>query len=530
MNGTHTVTALRRWSCQDKLLPPVEDVKYIHIYDFDNTVFTSPLPNRQIWNASTCGSLQAQDFLHQGGWWHNPRILGSVGEGIEVEEPRAWQGCWNETIVDLARASMEDSSTFNVLLTGRQESGFADLIGRMIASKGLEFHIVALKPATGPTGQTFGSTMLFKQALLKDIVMTYSAAEEIRVYEDRPKHVKGFRDFFTELNCTIMGTMAFDGGPVPRQPITAEVIPVADLEGLMDPVAEVAEVQRMINIHNQAILDGAAPKGSRPYKIKRSVFYTGYLISASDIERVKSLIKLPANCPEHEVKYLANNILITPRPAPRSILDKVGGIGAKMTWRVTGLACHENRVWAARVVPTMQGAKYYTENHTPCVVLATRRQAKPIEASRIHNWQPVPEHQAFEFETTVGEKVLLRVEEDYQGEDEYEASFPNARNARKHPREEDFPPLGSEKPQQTRPQQRSGAWQNNRGGNNNSIGFAAQRGNRGGGGPRGGQSGGGFRGRRGGAGGGGQRGRGRGGYRSLDDNVGQGYGGGSMQY
>ena len=477
--------------------------------------------------------MQAQDFLHQGGWWHNPRILAAVGQGIDIEEPRAWQGCWNEIIVDLVRLSTQDANTLNVLLTGRKEDGFSDLIGRMAASKGLDFHIVALKPAVGPKGEVFNSTMLFKQALLRDIVLTYSKAEELRIYEDRVKHVKGFRDFFAELNSALMSP-ATSIDP-PRQPITAEVIQVADLEASMDPVTEVAEIQAMINAHNQAILYGTAPRGSRSFKIKRSVFYTGYIIPAPDIDKLKTLVKLPANCSEHEVKYLANNILITPRPAPKSILHKVGGIGAKLRWKVTGTACSENHVWAARVQPTVPTAKIYTENHTPCVVLATRRQAKPIEASRIQNWQPVAEKQAFEFETTVGEKVLLRIEEEYPGEDEYEASFPNARNARKHPREEDFPPLGaqrgSDNKSQARPQQRSNhhnAWQNNRGGG--SIGFASQRGggnqNRGGG-RGGGQSGGNFRSRgRGGS----QRGRGRGGYRSLDDNMGQGYGGGSMQY
>jgi hypothetical protein len=33
----HTVTALKRWSCDDKELPPVGSVKAIHIFDFDNT-------------------------------------------------------------------------------------------------------------------------------------------------------------------------------------------------------------------------------------------------------------------------------------------------------------------------------------------------------------------------------------------------------------------------------------------------------------------------------------------------------------
>ena len=485
--------------------------------------------------------LQAQNIFSQGGWWHNPNFLAATGEGIDVEEPRAWKGCWNETIVELCRLSMENPQTLNVLLTGRGEDRFKVLIGRMVASRGLEFDMVGLKPAVGPSGENFTSTMSFKQAFLKDIVFTYTAAEEIRVYEDRVKHVKGFRDFFARENSLLMAPTAFNGTSGARPPITAEVVQVAEMESIMEPETEVAEVQRMINTHNQAILDDRALSGAIPYKIKRSVFFTGYLIPAADIEKLKTLVKLPANCPDHEMKYLANNILITPKPAPRSILEKVGGIGARMKWRVTGLASFEQRVWAARVEPVTPGAKFHTDNHTPCIVLATRRQTKPIEATRIHNWQPVPQDQAFEFETTVGEKVLLRIEEEYAREDEWEASFPHSRNARKHPREEDFPPLGSSRPSENskpRPQHRNnsnaygnGAWQNNK--PISAIGFAAQRGgggtqNRGGrgGGPRG-------RGYHQNHRGGGPphgRGRGRGGYKSLDDNVGQGYGGGSMQY
>ena len=40
MNGTtptHTITALKRWSCQDNPLPPVSQIRNIHVYDFDNT-------------------------------------------------------------------------------------------------------------------------------------------------------------------------------------------------------------------------------------------------------------------------------------------------------------------------------------------------------------------------------------------------------------------------------------------------------------------------------------------------------------
>ncbi|KAF7191693.1 hypothetical protein HII31_07195 [Pseudocercospora fuligena] len=528
MTTSHTPTALKRWSCQDKQLPPVNHVKNIHIYDFDNTLFKSPLPNKAVWNTSTFGSLQAEEFLYQGGWWHNPNILAATGEGLEKEEARAWEGSWNEQIAELVRLSAEEPTTLNVLLTGRKESAFGELIGKMIASKGLEFDMVCLKPAVGPTGEYFNSTMHFKQALLRDIVFTYTDADELRIYEDRVKHTKGFRDFFFDLNKHLMDA----GENSPRKPFTAEVIQVAEQESFMDPVTEVSEVQKMININNQAIIDGTAPANTTPYKIKRTVFYTGYLISQEDSERLKTLIKLPPNCPEHEVKYLANNILIVPRPAPRSILDKVGGIGAKVTWKVTGVANLEQRVWAARVACITPGVKTYTENTTPCVVLGTRRQAKPIEASRIQQWQPVTEDQAFEFETTVGEKVLLRVEEEYMNEDEYESSFPTAKNARKHPREEDFT-LRQNGNKGPRPQQRgyhngtnNSGYQNKRGDFGSQRGGNATRGGQG----RGGQQ---FQRRRGndhGGRGGGGRGRGRGSYRSLDDNVGQGYGSGGMQY
>ena len=320
-------------------------------------VFKSPLPNKQLWNTSTIGSLQAQDTLYQGGWWHNPKILAATGKGLEVEEAQAWQGHWNETIVELCRLSMEDPHTLNILLTGRKEDAFADLIGRMIASKGLAYDMVCLKPETGPNGGTFKSTMFFKQALLKDIVYTYTAAEEIRVYEDRPKHTKGFRDFFEALNQGLMSGLWPDGGNSPRQPITAEVVQVSDGDSQMDAVTEVAEVQRMVNVHNQAVLNGTAPRGAISYAIKRTVFYTGYIIDAPDIERMRTLVKLPPNCPDHEIKYLGNNILICPRPAPRSILDKVGGMGAKVTWKVTGTASLDQRVWAARVHPVTQAPR-----------------------------------------------------------------------------------------------------------------------------------------------------------------------------
>lgn len=89
--------------------------------------------------------------------------------------------------VSLVELSMRQKDALTVLLTGRGEHNFGDLIKRMVASKKLDFDMVCLKQRIGPVGQRFSSTMHYKQQLLEDIVHTYKDAEEIRVYEDRPK-------------------------------------------------------------------------------------------------------------------------------------------------------------------------------------------------------------------------------------------------------------------------------------------------------------------------------------------------------
>jgi hypothetical protein len=419
--------------------------------------------------------------------------------------------------VELIKLSMEQKDALTVLLTGRSEAGFAELLKKMLASRGLDCDMVVLKPARGPNNQRFSSTMAFKQVFLEFLVETYSAADEIRVYEDRVKHVKGFREFFTNYNRAQNGI----GGTPTRGPITAEVVQVSDGVTILDPVVETAEVQRLINDHNEAISKGK--KGQR-LQIKKTVFYTGYLIEKEDTQKLLTLAQLPPNTPDNDMKFLANNVLITPRPCPGSILEKVGGMGNKLTWTVTGTAVFENKIWAAAVKPVPDTAKYYTENPVPIVVLALRKGARPIDAGKIQNWQPVPQDKQYIFETTVGEKVLLRVEEEDLRENEYESLFPNKTYKRKH-LEDDNQPKQHNASFEKRQNGNRGGYQNQ----NQGYGGRGQ----GGRGFRGGNSNRGYRGNNRGSGG---RGRGRGGgynYRSLDD-VGEkptapNYGPGSYQ-
>ncbi|KAI0017109.1 hypothetical protein F4780DRAFT_756793 [Xylariomycetidae sp. FL0641] len=497
-NGSsHTVTALSRWSILDKQLPSADKIETIHVYDFDNTLFQTPLPNPRLWNAPTLGQLGSPDIFVNGGWWHDSRILAATGDGVDREEAKAWEGWWNEKIVELVRLSMQQKDALCVLLTGRSERGFSDLIKRIVKSKGLEFDLVGLKPEVGPNNERFKSTMAFKQAFLEATVETYKHAQEIRIYEDRIKHVMGFREFFADYNDKQSGLR----GPLmaTRGPITSEVIHVADISTTLDPVVEVAEVQHLVNSHNAIVGQKPSQRGrGGRLAIRKTVFFTAYMLDSEDTKRLVALTApyLPENA---DPKFHANAIMICARPCPKHVLDKIGGMHAKMKWEATAIGSFENSVWAVSVKPAVPNAKYHTDSATPTVVVATKRGARPSDANKITQWQPLPPDKAFVFDTTVGEKVMLRIEPEDAHDNENDSLFPN-KGKRKFQNDDDS---------------RGRNFNNhNNYHNHNPRGYHSGRGQRGGFRGNNGPNRGYRAGARGGRGGG--RG-GRGGYRSLDD-------------
>ncbi|KAI1756111.1 hypothetical protein F4782DRAFT_484788 [Xylaria castorea] len=495
-NRLHTITALSRWSILSTQLPSPDKISTIHVYDFDNTLFQTPLPNPRLWNSVTLGRLGSPDIFVNGGWWHDSRILAATGDGVEREEPRAWNGWWNEKIVELVQLSMRQKDALCVLLTGRSERGFSDLIKRIVTSKGLEFDLIGLKPEAGPNSERFNNTMHFKQSFLKAVIETYKHAQEMRIYEDRPKHVDGFREFLGGYN-----DRRQDPNDQPtRGPITGEVIYVADISTNLDPVVEVAEVQHLINSHNAIV--GARSKRGRSERliIRKNVFFTSYTIKPEDTKRLIALVA--PHIPDNQVKYQANAIIITPRPCPRDVLEKIGGMHAKVQWGVTGIGSWENNLWAVSLQPVPSSAPYHTDSSVPSVVIATRRVARPSDVNKIHQWQPIPPEKVFAFETEVGEKVMLRIEPE-DGPDDESDSFASQKGKRKYNKID-----GDDKQQRST----SGGYGHNSSRGYHTSNHQGRGGNRGG--FRGGSSNRGYRGAPRGRGSG--RG-GRGGYRSLDD-------------
>lgn len=341
--------------------------------------------------------------------------------------------------------------------------------------------------------------------------------------------VKGFRDYFEQLNRNLSSAT-----PSIRKPITAEVIHVAEEAAYLVPTIEAAEVQRIVNSHNVSFAHPDRNKTKSPYgrlHIRKTTFYTGYLLSKADSSRlIKYILNplLPSSLSESgDLKLMANSILITPRPASRSLLSKVGGLGHVVRWRVTATGVLENRLWAAKVSPISDKETIHTENPEPVIVLAVRKGSRPIDALRIRNWHSVSGDDALVFDGEVGEKMVLRVDpEESDWETTYVRKGGNKRGPRNDLPQEDIPP--------TQPREHRGGRYTHGdypGSRQNYHHYARQGGEgpgrhahysddgprRGGGGPYRGSRG---RGGRGGRGGGRGRGRGGGppgGYRSLDD-------------
>ena len=233
----------------------------------------------------------------------------------------------------------------------------------------------------------------------------------------------GFRDFFKVFN----NDLQYTANP-PRKPIVADVIQVTDQSTTLDPIAETAEVQRLINAHNMQI-----PPPARNLEIKKTVSYTGYLISPTDIPRLLSLVNNIPGMANGNNKWLANNILISYGPAPTSILNKVGGMGHKQDWQVTGLGVYSNSIWAARVSPIPPVSIVYTEAKDHFIILAQKNATPLSHAARITQWPPVPPDKSYIIQTTVGEKAQLRVEYE-SDESEHDSLFdPNDRKNLKRP-------------------------------------------------------------------------------------------------
>jgi hypothetical protein len=114
----------------------------------------------------------------------------------------------------------------------------------------------------------------------------------------------------------------------------------------------------MMNEHNQM----QRTVQSRSFlKMKKTVFLTGYMLNSAATAHVLNELETPALAlKEQDVKLFANNVLITPRPATKSVLDRTGPLGRRVEFEIIKVGNLESRIWAALVKPTDPTIRIYS--------------------------------------------------------------------------------------------------------------------------------------------------------------------------
>ncbi|KAJ1673274.1 hypothetical protein EV182_005557, partial [Spiromyces aspiralis] len=191
----------------------------LSVFDFDNTLFKSPMPNCALWDARLIGKLKSTDL----GWFHDPRTL---------HPPHVTDAShhWIESIVDCARAEIGRPDTMTILLTGRTFDTYNKRIRSLLRAKSLRFDLVVLKEVSHVTPEAaieatrvgskaearddtppselkyidplaidLPNTFLYKMQVLEDILACIPSIKDVFMWDDRTYQCEKMQAYLDQL-------------------------------------------------------------------------------------------------------------------------------------------------------------------------------------------------------------------------------------------------------------------------------------------------------------------------------------------
>ncbi|KAL3234530.1 Uncharacterized protein RNJ44_03292 [Nakaseomyces bracarensis] len=252
------------------------DITKLHIYDFDNTLFNSPVPNSQLYTKTFENYLRSSPNLSSfGGWWDDPRPIETINKLMNNDNDRSEY--WNENMIKLARMSYRAQDTISIVLTGRKEKLFVHHISKLLETArnkwnnledtdkksyckdDLLFNAVLLKKIRKET-----NTLEYKQKCILSFIEAYTNLKEITLYDDRVHHVNKFKMFFNSLNN-------------PR--IFWFVVPVP-------PRYHYLPIKDELNLVNKFIQETKENEASHPIKVSRTPMQVGYFLTLSSQKKL----------------------------------------------------------------------------------------------------------------------------------------------------------------------------------------------------------------------------------------------------
>ncbi|KAL1916024.1 uncharacterized protein VTP21DRAFT_6028 [Calcarisporiella thermophila] len=407
------------------------------VFDFDNTLFGSPLPSRELWDSHFIGLLTQSGIIYKG-WWQDPRSL-------EVSEEHRSQG-WNEDVVAEVRRSMEDKNTLTILLTGRKRPAFIDLIQSMISEKGFHFDIICLKP---DDDELFSNTLTYKLQFLDQLLLTYPLLREMYLWEDRVAHVKKFDGYIASK----IAEGRLQAGKVHE---------VEDRRVVLEPARELEIIEGILRDHNERarllrdrpdesaafeaptwwaklVVPQPCERAANGHKggynkgcsvvnalaswalgllereIRLEPIVQGVCVFLDEPSRHRLLTTFgPASADEGKVlqRWIrsADRIILQRGVPSDADLLRCGGVGARLKYRVVGLGRHKNRCIAVRMIS--ESSAEAMAHGVCCIVYDPAMGGGPDkDPAFIENWEDVEMERQLIVEGEVGLKTVLGMPE-----------------------------------------------------------------------------------------------------------------------
>ncbi|ORY36296.1 hypothetical protein BCR33DRAFT_479951 [Rhizoclosmatium globosum] len=183
---------------------PTQKSTRLAVFDFDSTLFRSPLPNPNIWSNELRGSV-----ISDCAWFLEPRTL-SPPYIPDTPDFSWWDARVVQSVLDLLKRREDGESVLIVLLTGRRHDLFHDRISELC--RGLSDHVNAGAPLfdimflkelhNAQETVTYETTLDYKWAVLMHLFSVFPGIRSLEIWDDRQKHLDIFEKKLELLKCS----------------------------------------------------------------------------------------------------------------------------------------------------------------------------------------------------------------------------------------------------------------------------------------------------------------------------------------
>ena len=367
------------------------------VFDFDSTLFRSPLPNPKLWSSKLIGKLISDCW-----WFNDERTLSAPY--IPFIPSNDW---WNPDVVAKVDAALKNPMNLVILLTGRNRGKFGERIKELCKMKkdpDIAFHLLLCKelkslPESGVVKE-YMSTFDFKIGVLTEILCQFPSISRIVIYDDRHNHIKLFSEKLDEWKNSSKIT-------------DFEMNLVTDMDSTMPHDLETQLVLDLIKTYNDRIFtctekpelsveltklsieatscDDVSKSKARkntissfrnPIELVDKIEYCAIFLDNESRDLLQTKFSQP---PGWKVK--CDHMTVSFGKLNESLVAEMGGLGTKHTIIATHFGIYRDTCVAVKLDST----RLRSENETMHITLYISQNGSARQSNLITEWQRLPE-------------------------------------------------------------------------------------------------------------------------------------------